>query len=141
MASYHFNPPTMFVVSVGRSGSCGSAKVDAARINAEVDGKSFMLKIHAYHISNLLRWLFDDFWISLQRFLFQACTFRGFAGMVFIESLNRKWDETKKAILALTWVSHKFLFVLCALVFLVAGRTRYGKSRCIQRRTKAWIKL
>lgn len=61
MASYHFNPPTMFVVSVGRSGSCGSAKVDAARINAEVDGKSFMLKIHAYHIANLLRWLFDDF--------------------------------------------------------------------------------
>lgn len=98
MASYHFNPPTMFVVSVGRSGSCGSAKVDAARINAEVDGKSFMLKIHAYHISNVLRWLFDDFWIFLQRFLFQACTFRGFAGMVFIESLNRKWDETKKAI-------------------------------------------
>lgn len=44
MASYHFNPPTMFVVSVGRSGSCGSAKVDAARINAEVDGKSFMLE-------------------------------------------------------------------------------------------------
>lgn len=98
MASYHFNPPTMFVVSVGRSGSCGSAKVEAARINAEVDGKSFMLKIHAYHISNLLRWLFDDFWIFLQRFLFQACTFRGLAGMVFIESLNRKWDETKKAI-------------------------------------------
>lgn len=61
--------------------------------------------------------------------------------MVFIESLNRKWDETKKAILALTWVSHKFLFVLCALVLLVEGRTRYGKSRCTQRRTKAWIKL
>lgn len=29
---------------------------------------------------------------------FQACTFRGLAGMVVIESLNRKWDETKKAI-------------------------------------------
>lgn len=29
---------------------------------------------------------------------FKLALFVGFAGMVFIESLNRKWDETKKAI-------------------------------------------